>query len=270
MIKVKFSDFWDSFVPSQNYFYDLLISMYDIELSGTPDILFYSVFGEEHLKYSCKKIFFSGEKISPDFSLCDYSFSYDFIEDSRHYRLPLYALYVTPEQLLKESEIVKIKDKFCCFVVTNSEGEKRNNFFHKLSKYKRVDSGGMYLNNIGNFIANKWDFIKNYKFTISYENAEYPGYTSEKIAEAMVNNTIPLYWGNPLVYRDFNTKSFFNYYDYSSEEEMIERIIEVDQNDDLYVKMMQQSWYNNNQINEYIKKENIMRHFRTIIEGSTT
>ena len=33
-------------------------------------------------------------------------------------------------------------------------------FFHKLNEYKKVDSGGKYLNNIGKPVVDKMDFIK--------------------------------------------------------------------------------------------------------------
>ena len=54
------------------------------------------------------------------------------------------------------------KKKFCCFVVSNSKASKRIDFFHKLSKYKCVDSGGGILNNVGGRVENKLDFIGDY------------------------------------------------------------------------------------------------------------
>ena len=60
------------------------------------------------------------------------------------------------------------------------------------------------------------------------------GYTTEKLVHAMAAHTIPIYWGNPQVSEDFNPKSFINCHDYSSLEAVIERIIEVDQNESLY------------------------------------
>ena len=71
-------------------------------------------------------------------------------------------------------------------------------FFVKLSKYKQVDSGGRTLNNIGGPVEDKMEFIKDYRFVISFENAEYPGYTTEKIIQPMFVDSIPIYWGNPL------------------------------------------------------------------------
>ena len=43
---------------------------------------------------------------------------------------------------------------------------------------------------------------KPYKFSIAFENAWYPGYTSEKIVTSMLAGTIPIYWGNPDISRE--------------------------------------------------------------------
>ena len=45
-------------------------------------------------------------------------------------------------------------------------------------------------------VSNKMDFIKDYKFVISFENSSNPGYTTEKLIEPMLVNSIPIYWGN--------------------------------------------------------------------------
>ena len=36
------------------------------------------------------------------------------------------------------------------------------------------------------------------------------GYTTEKIFEPMIAQSIPIYWGNPRIGEDFNEKSFIN------------------------------------------------------------
>ena len=58
-IRIRFVDFWDDFVPEKSLFYQLLSKKYEIELSETPDYLFCSVFGDEHLHYDCVKIFYT-------------------------------------------------------------------------------------------------------------------------------------------------------------------------------------------------------------------
>ena len=77
-----------------------------------------------------------------------------------------------------------------------------------MSSKEKVDSGGKFLNNVGGPVTDKLSFIKDYKFVISFENSSYPGYTTEKILEPMLVNSIPVYWGNPLVYNDFNYRTY--------------------------------------------------------------
>ena len=88
----------------------------------------------------------------------------------------------------------------------------------KLSKYKRVDSGGRHLNNIGGPVDDKLEFQKDYKFSIAFENSAFPGYLTEKLPEAVIAQTLPIYWGDKLVHRDFNTARFLNYPDFGSDD----------------------------------------------------
>ena len=60
----------------------------------------------------------------------------------------------------------------------------------------------------------------------------------------MQMNSIPIYWGNNEVSKEFNTASFINYHDFNNNEDFLKHIIEIDNNDDLYIKMMNQPWIN--------------------------
>ncbi len=54
-LKLNFVDFSGDFTPKNNFFLNLLEKYYDIQISDDPEILFYSNFGYEHLKYKCKE-----------------------------------------------------------------------------------------------------------------------------------------------------------------------------------------------------------------------
>jgi hypothetical protein len=88
--------------------------------------------------------------------------------------------------------------------------------FEALSKYKRVNSGGRWMNNVGGPVADKMTFDRRHKFSIACENSASPGYTTEKLVQAFAAKTIPIYWGDPLVSRVFNTKAFINVNDFAS------------------------------------------------------
>ena len=262
-IKIDFSDFWAGFDKTDNYFYNLLKEEFDVEISSNPDYLFFSLFGNQHQNYKCVKIFYTGENIAPPLGYCQYSFSFDYLDDNRNYRLPHYLLYDGYYDLVRPKVIEDsiVNRKFCNFVASNGNCQERNQFVQQLSRYKKVDCGGRWMNNIGGPVSDKRKFQSEYKFSIAFENNAYrpqhPGYTTEKIMEPMTVNSIPIYWGNPKIDLEFNTKSFINFYDFKSENDMIEYIIELDKSDDRYLEMLNQPWLTDYNIPESNKIENI-------------
>jgi len=262
-IKIDFTDFWGGFDKTNNYFYNLLKEEFDIEITNNPDFLFFSVFGNQHQNYRCKKIFYTGENVAPPLGYCDWSFSFDYLDDTRNYRLPHYLLYDGYYELQREKIIESnlTNRKFCNFVASNGNCQERNQFVQLLSNYKKVDCGGRWMNNIGYAVSDKRKFQSEYKFSVSFENNAYrpqfPGYTTEKIMEPMTVNSIPIYWGNPRISEEFNTKSFVNFYDFNNMSDMIEYIIELDKNDDKYLDMLKQPWFVDYKIPEDNKIENI-------------
>ena len=98
------------------------------------------------------------------------------------------------------------------------------------------------MNNIGRRIAPgtvaKREFMAPYKFNIAFENGSTPGYTTEKIVEAMWARNLPIYWGNPRIAKEFNPRSFLNYFDFPSEDALVEKIIELDRDDPKYMEYL--------------------------------
>ena len=86
----------------------------------------------------------------------------------------------------------------------------------------------------------KLNFIKDRKFVIAFENSCGDGYTTEKLPDAFHAHTIPIYFGNPNVGRDYNPKAFINVNDYNSLEEVVEKVIELDNDDDAYMAMLKE------------------------------
>ncbi len=267
-IKLNFADFWGGFNIHDNYFIRLLSKKFSIQISDKPDFLIYSCYGRDHLRYNCYRIFYIGENQRVNWDACDFVFGFDYIKDKRYYRLPNWVLYDDPHRLVKENtdvdKILTEKAGFCNLVVSNGLAKERIAFFHQLSKYKKVDSGGKFLNNIGGAVQNKRNFQRKYKFSIAFENSSSPGYTTEKLFEPMLENSIPIYWGNPLVHLDFNPASFVNYHDYNNADEVVARIIELDKKEHLYTEMLEMPWYHNNQMPAYLEEENILGQFGKI------
>lgn len=255
--------------------YRMASKHHNLVLSDKPDFLFYSCTGDEHLKYNCTRIFYTPENERPNFDHCDYAFTFDYPITERNYRLPLYRRWPEYSQLFifRNPEKVILQDrKFCSFMVSNSNAVDRIDFFNKLSSYKRVDSGGRFLNNIGNPIQKGYDhklrWMRNYKFSITFENSSYPGYTTEKLMHALIADTIPIYWGNPLAGLDFNPKAFINCHDFKSFDDVIELVKEIDQNDLLYKEYLSQPYLKDNIETEFCKEENILARFDEIISSN--
>jgi hypothetical protein len=276
-IKINFVDFWPGFDKTNNYFYNLLVQKYQVRLDENPDVLFYSCYNKEYLNYDCPRIFYTPENVRPDFSACDFAFSFDYNTRKNHFRLPLYSMYVELLGLLDKLETLKTREeareiwrtktKFCCMVVSNPNSPKRLEFFKNLSKVKHVDSGGSVLNNIGGRVADKVEFIKDYKFVISFENSEYDGYTTEKIMEPIHADCIPIYWGNKLVDKDFNAERFLDYNTFQSEEELINRLLEIDQNEELAINILTQHTFNLDKIPHKEESQEVLGILSAILEN---
>ena len=262
-IKIKFTDFWDGFDYNRLIIYDILKKKYNVIICDDPDYIIYSSFGYEHLKYNCIRIFYTAENMTPNFNQCDYGISFDYLDfGDRYIRIPNYLMakgYAESVDLASkkhlDKENYKIRDKFCNMVVSNGLNGERVKFFHKLSNYKKVDSGGKILNNVGGPVKSKLEFQKQYKFSFAFENSSKNGYTTEKLVDAFAAGGIPIYWGDPLVSKVFNKKAFINGNDFKNFDDLIEYIKKVDNDDKLYLKYIQEpAFIDNNYVDKETKK----------------
>lgn len=138
------------------------------------------------------------------------------------------------------------KKKFCAFVVSNPYNSIRNDAFKWLSQYKQVDSAGRLFNNVGDVIFSpnagggggelkKLEFLKDYKFCITYENSRGEGYITEKWLAAKAAGCVPIYWGDLNPTQDLPEGSFIDANSIQSEEELIEAVKKFDENDALWL-----------------------------------
>ena len=274
-IRIDFCDFGSNISKTDNFLYRILSERFHLELCDQPDYLIYASHGHEHRMHSSTRIFFSGESAPPDYRECDYSITCRKVDDPRHLQLPFYVLYGDAKEIQKSGEdpaaILASKTKFCSFVVRSHNprlNRNRLDFFQRLSRYKRVDSGGEFMNNIGGpvqgYSRGKIDFLRAYKFNIAFENKSAPGYTTEKIFEPMSARCMPIYWGNPSISEEFDTGSFLNYHDFPSEEALIEKIIELDRDDAMYLKLLQRPYFHNDQPNLFFSRQRLLDFFERI------
>jgi len=261
---------------------------YEFQLSDDPDYVIYFASLDacppgkhpydpqnDHIK-----IFVSWEPPTPDdLNQYDWLFTWvydDLLGNPRHLRVPYHYYFGSQYRLSQPRDWDRVfsqKTKFCNFIYSR-DVEVRNEFMRRLNRYKRVDSPGRCCRNMVMPLAHAGksykpiDFLRSYKFTISFENSSIVGYTTEKICESMYADSIPIYWGNPWIGRDFNADSFVHVYDKSalqhprfgmdyqepdysispsetlseSMDVVIERIIQLDNDDALYAGMLRQPW----------------------------
>ncbi len=205
-------------------------------------------------------VFYSIEAISVDYNLFDIGITFDSSLGGKRF-----CQVLPPEDYFdnfiskKENEIETkeqarelLRDRaFCNFLYSNYNAHPmRDILFYKISKYKKVDSLGKHLNNVGKtgtgWHGHSSECVKiksRYKFSIACENAWFPGYTTEKLLTSLEAHTVPIYFGNKDVAADVNPLCYINVMEYKTTEDVIAKIIEIDTDDDLWCEMISQPWY---------------------------
>lgn len=262
---------------------------YKFVISDNPE---YVIFGASSLykcfRYDCIRILILGENIRPDFNLFDYACGFDKLDfGDRYLYYPLYCnvryreeTFLAMNKHLRAEEMFHKKDKFCNFIVSNGNNVAsiREDFFHTLNQYSKVDSAGTFLNNMPNNwtvprgkgvdeIGEACKFRERYRFSLAFENSEYSGYTTEKIVRAFSGVTIPIYWGDPTVKEQFNPKSFIDISDFESFECAINYIAKVNECPELWQKMLlEPALKEDSQIPEMMKDSYLLNFFDNIFD----
>lgn len=174
-----------------------------------------------------KRIYFNGENnhypgFVPylnnllDHHNIDLSLGFDYTDDPRYLRFPLWILEMFPpqstvddikhicDQLSHQQWDASIRSRFCALVSGNRGpddpgAQRRIRLVEKLNTIASVDCAGKLLHNTDElkerFNDNKAEFLKQYKFYICPENASVEGYVTEKVFHAIGSGCIPIYWG---------------------------------------------------------------------------
>ena len=236
-------------------------------------------------KYAQKNailIFFAEEAVYPDMNIFDYAVvvNRELTVSDRVARIPPNIYWKTDESLEENTltqeqakSLLKERKRFCNFIYSHKSPE-RDDIFYALSKYKHIDSLGSHLNNIGFLLGegrftNDWQDlsvqIKNkYKFSIAAENSYFEGYISEKLLTSFQAHTVPIYWGDIKAAQEYNPEAFINCHDYKNFDEVVQRVKEIDENDDLWAYMVSQPWQTEaqkkNSENEYANYKKFIEH----------
>ena len=216
-----------------------------------PDYLIYATFGCGHTlnKYNKTiKIAFFTENQLPDLNEADYAIGLGHITHlDRYFTFPYIAYYlkkinIKPQDIdIIRNKVVnsEMRTKFCAAVISNPQGF-RMKFIKKLNKIKKIDMGGQYRNNVGHFVMNKIKFLRKYKFSIAMENSEGDGYASEKIIDAFLAGTIPIYFGDYMIDEYINPKSYILIRNKGDITNKINYIMKIDNDDNLYRSILKE------------------------------
>lgn len=153
---------------------------------------------------------------------------------------------------INPKDYVNTREKFCAFMYSQSYPH-RIKYFDLLSKYKRVDALGRCRKNVDiddtrdkndseltfNDIA--VEIYTNYKFVIAVENTMLGGYTTEKIINPLIANSIPIYWGDADIFKYVNKNRIVYVPDFNSDAELLERVIYLDTNTEAYNSVVNES-----------------------------
>jgi hypothetical protein len=301
-LRVAFAYFWPGFTPDHfRAFFPYVYEKYDLVPSADPQIVFYSVFSPQFRAYADAReihpvarlqpgnylrVFFTGENFEPDMDACEFAMTFSALTSHpNHLRLPLWVYEnrgwgFGPERLIKPPDadwekIAAEKTRFCNFVYLH-EVPFRDAIFRTLSTYKRIDSAGRHLNNMGGTgvpyapsrVAGKIEFFRQYKFTLAIENTIWPGYMTEKLVDPMYAASIPIYVGDPQAKLSFDPASYIDFSCASSLGEMLDRVRNLDNDPSLYLKMLAAPFYRANAVPDYARENNILAFFDRIADAA--
>ncbi len=194
------------------------------------------------------RLFYTAEDLAPDFTRSDFAISFQRgIIDPRHLRQPnsigaFRVCGIDPERLgrprLTGPEAASIrasKTRFCAYV-QGHQVPFREDFVRRLSRYRTVDCAGPSLNNTGFQVDRfqKYDLFRESKFAVTFENTSSVGYVTEKLPDALVSETLPIYWGDPTADLDFNPRAFLWVRSAADVDRVIEQVMDLDRDDAAY------------------------------------
>ena len=301
LLKVAFCNFWPSFDKSENYFVRMLAHRFDIlhvSPDDEPNLLIYSTYpssGFDHVNVDRSKtikVLYNSASINTDFAQCDYAFSCAHVVPSdyadRHYRLPLWSLYVTWDG--QENSEDKIPYQRLLMSRINEIDHKRDHFYGILERYD-ADRSDEFVERLHELCPHSVstegheqsitvsadctfmqgiEKLTDCKFTIVFENFSYSEYCAEKLLQALVAGTVPIYYGDPQAIQDFNPYAFINGHDFKSFEDVIDYIRKVDNDTMLYQGFLAEPIFRNEQSLQPYRSEFVCKHLEQALYHKNT
>jgi len=130
------------------------------------------------------------------------------------------------DNLIKSRKLLNYSERlFACAIIGHPHPVRLKG----IQSLNRIDKVDVYGRITGNQVKSKFDIAKKYKFTICFENDYYPGYVTEKLLQAYITGTVPIYWGDLGNDSSINRNCFINMSDFSTSREFIEYVSGIDE-----------------------------------------
>ena len=234
--RIDYYNWWNKQPADEVWFTTYLQKRGFLNRPQDPHFVFYSSLGSINLlrieqwlswcKHRRIRIYFNGENNHYpgfidykdnllDHRSIDLSLGFDYTDDPRYMRFPLWILEMFPPEStekdirricdqLSHQHLEASRNRFCALVSGNRGPDDpgailRSNMVQQLNTIDTVDCAGKLLHNTDElktkFNDNKAEFLKQYRFYICPENASVEGYVTEKLFHCMGSGCIPIYWG---------------------------------------------------------------------------
>ncbi|MFC4685994.1 glycosyltransferase family 10 domain-containing protein [Epilithonimonas pallida] len=221
---IRYYNFW-ALPNSDASWFTQFIKHRNINPNGKK-ITFLSVVGNPKISNFIRspKIFFTGENIEnqehPSFIFKKYhlknhdlSLGFSYLDDKKYLRFPLWILYIIPSNASFEDIKSLIdsyndpkhrhnnnRENFCANISRADNNGIRKTIIDLLVPIETVKCAGSFLKNTNDlqekFGDNKIEYLKTFRFNICPENSNTKGYVTEKLFEAIIAGSIPIYWGS--------------------------------------------------------------------------
>jgi len=190
-----------------------------------------------------------------------------------HLRINYFLDVVNQYRTMSSLNVPFSNKKFCLMTNKSNLNSDINKIVSQLSKIGTVDNINMYNNKIENVTCyNGIELLEvygQYKFVMCIENSYGFGYITEKIFNAFLAGSVPIYSGSPIVGQFLNTDSFVNIFlenennnpevEQKILDEFCQKIQELNTDEKKYIDMI-----NQNKINNQYNNENYKDHFNTV------
>ena len=217
---------WCNFWPQDMWYVDFIEKRGLLRDKPNVRIGFYSIFAPMWLRMfdnSDIRIFQARENLHKkgmdtwqhqfvDDPKIDLSIGFDYIDNPEYLRIPFWLTWnvFSPTDTFddvqqKVSNMNSLENhayrnrKFMAFLSSHDDiGRKL--IFDQLSKIDKVDCDGRLFHNNDElktlYHDDKLDYLKHYRFNLTPENSNAPGYVTEKLLEAIQGGCVPIYWGS--------------------------------------------------------------------------